>query len=297
MFEHHITPFDPMSQAPTDIGTILSSLYESILYRRRLFTACHPFYNFIANAINTTINSAGFDDFHWVFTKEDKPDHTFVGSFSMEINKAVSWQRAGCVMFRFQQGFASVAEHPYFMNGIEGGEKDFFKMFAKTFDMQPFMVYIYYSLNGRGACYSSAISIDLLDSPYVFCYDGKITSRMTGNQNVTDFAPLQIKSREYTALGGEPVMLINKYHTTGEFLMFQYRKRDSRMEYARVSSDTLESFKGDDGQFSPESLEVMEAMGIKDQLWVDNLLGNELELLRPMLKWDEETKAKYEGDF
>ena len=64
MFEHHITPFDPMSQAPTDIGTILSSLYESILYRRRLFTACHPFYSFIANAINTTINSAGFDDFH-----------------------------------------------------------------------------------------------------------------------------------------------------------------------------------------------------------------------------------------
>lgn len=292
MFEHHITPFDPMSQAPTDIGTILSSLYESILYRRRLFTACHPFYNFIANAINTTINSAGFDDFHWVFTKEDKPDHTFVGSFSREIYKAVSW-RAGCVMFRFQQGFASVAEHPSFMNGIEGGEKSFFKTLAKTFDMQPFMVYVYYSLNGR----TSDISIDLLDLPYVFCYDGKITSMMTGNQNVTDFAPLQIKAREYTALGGEPVMLINKYHTTGEFLMFQYRKRDSRMEYARVSSDTLESFKGDDGKFSPESLEVMEAMGIKDQLWVDNLLGNELELLRPMLKWDEETKIKYEGDF
>lgn len=295
MFEQHITPFDSMSQAPTDVGTILSSLYESILYRRRLFTACHPFYNFIANAINTTINSAGFDDFHWVFTKEDKPDHTFVGSFSMEINKAVSRQRARCVMFRFQQGFASVAEHPYFMNGIEGGEKDFFKMFAKAFDMQPFMVYIYYSLNG--ACYSSDISIDLLDSPYVFCYDEKITSRMAGNQNVTDFAPLQIKAREYTALGGEPVMLINKYHTTGEFLMFQYRKRDSRMEYARVSSDTLESFQREDGSYSPESLEVIEAMGIKDQLWVDNLLGNELELLRPMLKWDEETKAKYEGDF
>lgn len=79
--------------------------------------------------------------------------------------------------------------------------------------------------------------------------------------------------------------------------MFQYRKRDSRMEYARVSSDTLESFQREDGSYSPESLEVMEAMGIKDQLWVDNLLGNELELLRPMLKWDEETKAKYEGDF
>lgn len=292
MFEHHITPSDTMSQAPTDVGTILSTLYESILYRRRMFTACHPFYNFIANTINTTINSAGFDDFHWVFTKEDKPEHTFVGSFSIEL-----WQRAGCVMFRFQQGFASVAEHPYFMNGIEGGEKDFFKMFAKAFDMHPFMVYIYYSLNGRGVCYSSDISVDLLDLPYVFCYEGKITSRMTGNQNVADFAPLQIKAREYTAFGGEPVMLINKYHTTGEFLMFQYRKRDSRMEYARVSSDALESFKGDDGKFSPESLEVMEAMGIKDQLWVDNLLGNELELLRPMLKWDEETKAKYEGDF
>lgn len=297
MFEHHITPFAPMSQAPTDIGTIFSSLYESILYRRRLFTACHPFYNFIANIVQATLNGAVCPGSHWVFTKEDKPDHTFVGGFSMEINKAVSWQRAGCVMFRFQQGFASVAEHPYFMNGIEGGEKDFFKMLAKAFDMQPFMVYIYYSLNGRSTCYSSDISIDLLDSPYVFCYDGKITSRMTGNQNVADFAPLQIKSRDYTALGGEPVVLINKYHTTGEFLMFQYRKRDSRMEYARVSSDTLESFKGDDGEFSPESLEVMEAMGIKDQLWVDNLLGNELELLRPMLKWDEETKAKYEGDF
>lgn len=296
MFEHHITPFDTMSRAPTDVGTILSSLYESILYRRRMFTACHPFYNFIANTINTTINGAGFDDFHWTFTKEDKPEHTFVGSFSMEI---MPWQRqrAGCVMFRFQQGFASAAEHPYFMNGIEGGEKDFFKMFAKAFDMHPFMVYIYYSLDGRGSCHSSDISIDLLDLPYVFCYDGKITSRMTGNQNVTDFDPLQAKLREYTAFGGEPVMLINKYHTTGEFLMFQYRKRDSRMEYARVSSDTLESFKGDDGKFSPESLEVMEAMGIKDQLWVDNLLGNELELLRPMLKWDEETKAKYEGDF
>lgn len=297
MFEHHITPFDPMSQAPTDIGTIFSSLYESILYRRRLFTACHPFYNFIANIVQATLNGAVCPGSHWVFTKEDKPDQVFVGSYCMEINKAVSWQRAGCVMFRFQQGFASIAEHPYFMNGIEGGEKDFFKMFAKAFDMQPFMVYIYYSLNGRSACYSSDISIDLLDSPYVFCYDGKITSRMTGNQNVADFAPLQIKSRDYTALGGEPVVLINKEHTTGEFLMFQYRKRDSRMEYARVSSDTLESFQGEDGSYSTESLEVMEAMGIKDQLWVDNLLGNELELLRPMLKWDEETKMKYEGDF
>lgn len=295
MFEHHIAPSDSMSQVPTDVGTILSALYESILYRRRMFTACHPFYNFIANTIYTSIRAAGFDDFHWVFTKGDEPGKNFVGSFSMEINKA-AWHRYGCVMFRFQQGFASIAEHPYFMNSIEGGEKGFFKMLAKAFDMQPFMVYIYYNLRGS-ACYSSDISIDLLDLPYVFCYEGKITSRMTGNQNVVDFNPLQVKLREYTALGGEPVMLINKYHTTGEFLMFQYRKRDSRMEYARVSSDTLESFKGDDGKFSPESLEVMEAMGIKDQLWVDNLLGDELELLRPMLKWDEETKAKYEGDF
>ncbi|MCC5415892.1 hypothetical protein LMT13_27400, partial [Escherichia coli] len=212
------------------------------------------------------------------WTYLDNEGHTYSNGYvDIKVEYAVSYRRSGSVTFNFSGGFRSLATSP-FVSSEEKYELPFLWMMANATGKTPVSIRVKYNYNGSSKIYAESVSASF----YFVMGDGilkhiKMCDMHDVINEVTDKNVLVKDLNNFYTPGdyyvSRPLCIFNAAHPLGEYLIANSDIANNRFEVARVQNEVLTSCKSGD-KFTEEEMGVLEMMGYKCSLWVDEVFND-----------------------
>lgn len=255
-------------------GDILSAIYEALDDKATSKSVCtNPLIPVVMKVIERRLVS-GSDK--WTYL--DNGGHTYSNGYvDIKVEYAVSYRRSGSVTFNFSGGFRSLATSP-FVSSEEKYELPFLWMMANATGKTPVSIRVKYNYNGSSKIYAESVSAGF----YFVMGDGilkhiKMCDMHDVINEVTDKNVLVKDLNNFYTPGdyyvNRPLCIFNAAHPLGEYLIANSDIANNRFEVARVQNEVLTSCKSGD-KFTEEEMGVLEMMGYKCSLWVDEVFND-----------------------
>ncbi|WP_198652726.1 hypothetical protein [Escherichia coli] len=257
------------------VDEILSGIYEALDIKALDNAVCTgPLTPIIMSVIKHRLV---YNTDKWVYLSDEGFGGHCNGYAEIRVEYAVSYKRRGMVNFYFSGGMRSL-EGSCHHEGDKSVHPFFCLMKDSVLCNSPLNICVEYNYNGTSKLYVSNVYAQFkhhLYKKYVICSLHDVGDHLM-DKNILVRDIRKFYNVGCYAVSPRSMCMINTEKPFGEYLIINSDRKNQRFEIERVENEVLTSCRLGD-KFTDDELQVVEMMGLKEDLWIDSVFKNSFE--------------------